>query len=138
MDRASQVIVIAFLGAAALLVVFLWVLVRLDRSAARATTPAARPTPAVPPSAAPAAPLAPAPVLPPPVLVVVEDPPVEPEPATPIVPNPPVAPGEPVTPVVPVPDPSSRVVVGAAAGVAAFLAILVLLIGTHRRRHPRS
>jgi len=37
-----------------------------------------------------------------------------------------------------VPDPSSRVVVGAAAGVAAFLAILVLLIGTHRRRHPRS
>ena len=132
MDRASQVIVIAFLGAAALLVVFLWVLVRLDRSAARATTPAARPTPAVPPSAAPAAPLAPAPVLPPPVLVVVEDPPVEPEPATPIVPNPPVAPGEPV------PDPSSRVVVGAAAGVAAFLAILVLLIGTHRRRHPRS
>jgi len=134
-DRASQVIVIAFLGAAALLVVFLWVLVRLDRSAARATTPAARPTPAVPPSAAPAAPLAPAPVLPPPVLVVVEDPPVEPEPATPILPNPPVAPvasGEPV------PDPSSRVVVGAAAGVAAFLAILVLLIGTHRRRHPRS
>jgi len=131
-DRASQVIVIAFLGAAALLVVFLWVLVRLDRSAARATTPAARPTPAVPPSAAPAAPLAPAPVLPPPVLVVVEDPPVAPDPATPIVPNPPVAPGEPV------PDPSSRVVVGAAAGVAAFLAILVLLIGTHRRRHPRS
>lgn len=124
MDRASQVIVIAFLGAAALLVVFLWVLVRLDRSAARATTPAARPTPAAPP--------APVPVLPPPVLVVVEDPPVEPEPATPIVPNPPVAPGEPV------PDPSSRVVVGAAAGVAAFLAILVLLIGTHRRRHPRS
>jgi len=131
-DRASQVIVIAFLGAAALLVVFLWVLVRLDRSAARATTPAARPTPAAPPAAAPAAPPAPAPVLPPPVLVVVEDPPVEPEPATPIVPNPPVAPGEPV------PDPSSRVVVGAAAGVAAFLAILVLLIGTHRRRHPRS
>ena len=130
MDRASQVIVIAFLGAAALLVVFLWVLVRLDRSAARATTPAARPTPAAPP--------APVPVLPPPVLVVVEDPPVEPEPATPIVPNPPVAPGEPVVPVVPVPDPSSRVVVGAAAGVAAFLAILVLLIGTHRRRHPRS
>ena len=127
MDRASQVIVIAFLGAAALLVVFLWVLVRLDRSAARATTPAARPTPAAPP--------APVPVLPPPVLVVVEDPPVEPEPATPILPNPPVAPvasGEPV------PDPSSRVVVGAAAGVAAFLAILVLLIGTHRRRHPRS
>ena len=135
MDRASQVIVIAFLGAAALLVVFLWVLVRLDRSAARATTPAARPTPAAPPAAAPAAPPAPAPVLPPPVLVVVEDPPVEPEPATPILPNPPVAPvasGEPV------PDPSSRVVVGAAAGVAAFLAILVLLIGTHRRRHPRS
>ena len=135
MDRASQVIVIAFLGAAALLVVFLWVLVRLDRSAARATTPAARPAPAAPPSAAPAAPPAPVPVLPPPVLVVVEDPPVEPEPATPILPNPPVAP---VTPVVPVPDPSSRVVVGAAAGVAAFLAILVLLIGTHRRRHPRS
>jgi len=134
-DRASQVIVIAFLGAAALLVVFLWVLVRLDRSAARATTPAARPAPAAPPSAAPAAPPAPVPVLPPPVLVVVEDPPVEPEPATPILPNPPVAPvasGEPV------PDPSSRVVVGAAAGVAAFLAILVLLIGTHRRRHPRS
>jgi len=131
-DRASQVIVIAFLGAAALLVVFLWVLVRLDRSAARATTPAARPAPAAPPSVAPAAPPAPVPVLPPPVLVVVEDPPVEPEPATPIVPNPPVAPGEPV------PDPSSRVVVGAAAGVAAFLAILVLLIGTHRRRHPRS
>ena len=132
MDRASQVIVIAFLGAAALLVVFLWVLVRLDRSAARATTPAARPAPAAPPSAAPAAPPAPVPVVPPPVLVVVEDPPVEPEPATPIVPNPPVAPGEPV------PEPSSRVVVGAAAGVAAFLAILVLLIGTHRRRHPRS
>lgn len=135
MDRASQVIVIAFLGAAALLVVFLWVLVRLDRSAARATTPAARPAPAAPPSAAPAAPPAPVPVLPPPVLVVVEDPPVEPEPATPIVPNPPVAPGASGEPV---PDPSSRVVVGAAAGVAAFLAILVLLIGTHRRRHPRS
>ena len=135
MDRASQVIVIAFLGAAALLVVFLWVLVRLDRSAARATTPAARPAPAAPPSAAPAAPPAPVPVLPPPVLVVVEDPPVAPYPATPIVPNPPVAPGASGEPV---PDPSSRVVVGAAAGVAAFLAILVLLIGTHRRRHPRS
>lgn len=128
MDRASLVIIISFVGAAAVLVAGLWLLVRLDRSAARATTPRA---PLAPP-ATPAPPAPIAPVLPLPVLMVVEDPPEEPEAVAPI------APIAPAAPVGPVADTSSRARVGVAAGVAAFVAILWLLIGTRRRRRPRD
>jgi len=141
-DRASLVIAISFVGGAALLVVLLWLLVRLDRSAARATGAAgAVAAPAPTPASTPVR-VSPTPVPAPPVLVLVADaaePEPEPEPEREPEPEPELPRVNTVVPVAAPPrGTGSRGRIGATVGVAAVVAVVAILLLVIGARHRRS